>query len=122
MEEESNRVLDLMTFWVSKIKAKNYQDLYDINRLSEDLALKLLNEIYNLNLENLNREKRNYPGIDLGDKTNKIAYQITSRDDPQKIKKSIEAFDKSFAWHQNAKTYILELTNSYYQIIIILWL
>ena len=42
MEEESNRVLDLMTFWVAKIKAKNYQDLYDINRLSEDLALKLL--------------------------------------------------------------------------------
>jgi tetratricopeptide (TPR) repeat protein len=94
MEEESKRVLELMTFWVSKIKADNYLDFYDINRLSEDLALKLLNEIYNLNLENLNREKRNYPGIDLGDKTRKIAYQITSRDDPQKIKKCIEAFDK----------------------------
>jgi tetratricopeptide (TPR) repeat protein len=94
MEEEIKRVLELMTFWVTKIKANNYLDFYDINKLAEDLALKLLNEIYNLKLKNLNREKRNYPGIDLGDKTNKIAYQITSRKSSKKIKKSLEAFDK----------------------------
>jgi tetratricopeptide (TPR) repeat protein len=94
MEEETNRVLDLMTFWVAKIKANNYLDFYDINKVAEDLALKLLNEIYNLNLKNLNREKRNYPGIDLGDKTNKIAYQITSRGDSQKIQECLQAFDK----------------------------
>jgi len=58
------------------------------------VALKLLNEIYDLKLENLNFEKANYPGIDLGDKFNKIGFQITSRSDSRKILESLEKFSK----------------------------
>jgi hypothetical protein len=80
-EEEIKQVIELMTWWVSKIKTNNYIEFYDINKVAEDLALKLLNEIFGLQLVNLNIEKSNYPGIDLGDKINKVAYQITSRND-----------------------------------------
>ena len=43
----------------------------------EDLFKDLFNLIYDLQLENLNNEKDNYPAIDLGDKSIGVAYQIT---------------------------------------------
>ncbi len=94
MKEEIDRVIKLVSLWVTEIKANNYLDFYDINKVAEDLALKLLNEIYGLQLKNLNEEKPNYPGIDLGDKINKIAYQVTSRNDDRKIQESLESFVK----------------------------
>jgi hypothetical protein len=51
-----------------------------------------LNEIYGYNLENLNYDHENYPGIDLGDKINKIGFQITTRKDARKIKECLEKF------------------------------
>ena len=94
LEEEIKWVIELMSLWVMKIKTSNYLDFYDINRVAEGLALKLLNEIYGLQLKNLNEEKSNYPGIDLGDEINKIAFQVTSRCDSRKIQESLEAFIK----------------------------
>ncbi len=94
MEEEIKRVIELMTYWVMKIKANNCLDFYDINRVAEDLALRLLNAIYDLRLTNLNDEKRKYPGIDLGDKENKIAFQVTSRIDAPKIQEDLKTFVK----------------------------
>ena len=41
----------------------------------------LLNLTYDYELENLNREKMNYPGIDLGDRYDRVAVQITSEPD-----------------------------------------
>ncbi len=94
MEDEIKRVIELMSLWVTKIEGNNYLDFFDINKVAEDLALKLLNEIYKLELINLNDEKPNYPGIDLGDKINKIAYQVTSRSDARKIQENLETFVK----------------------------
>jgi hypothetical protein len=94
MKDEIDRVLKLVSLWVTEIKANNHLDFYDINKVAEDLAMKLLNEIYNLQLINLNEEKPNYPGIDLGDKVNKIAFQVTSRNEPKKIQENLETFVK----------------------------
>jgi len=62
--------------------------------VAEDLSRSLLNEIYDYQLENLNYEKNNYPGIDLGDKENNIGFQVTSRRDIRKIQDSLEKFKK----------------------------
>ena len=94
MKEEIDQIGDLINYWILKIEANNYLDFYDINKVAEDLAVKLLNQIYGLQLLNLNDEKPHYPGIDLGDKINKIAYQVTSRSDARKIKDSLEIFVK----------------------------
>ena len=91
-KQELDRVLFLISWWLSAIKSHNAIGFFDINKIAEGVALKLLNEIYCHQLENLNCEKHNYPGIDLGDKTNKIGFQITSRRDARKIKESLEKF------------------------------
>lgn len=56
----------------------------------------LLNLTYDYELENLNREKMNYPGIDLGDRYNRVAVQITSESDREKIEKTISGEDLFF--------------------------
>lgn len=94
-EEELKNIIKLITWWGAQIKASNCLNFYDINKVAEDLAMILLNEIYDLQLENLNHEKSNYPGIDLGDKKNKIGFQITAQKDSRKIKTSIDKFIKN---------------------------
>lgn len=78
-EKELNRISDLVALWLLKIRTKNALNRYDINRISQELARTLLNEIYDYKLENLDRESPNHPSVDLGDKKNQIAFQITSR-------------------------------------------
>ena len=93
--EELNRVLSLLSWWLMTIKSHNAVGFFDINKVAEGVALKLLNEIYDYQLENLNYEKSNYPGIDLGDNINKIGFQITSRNDSRKIYDNLEKFVKA---------------------------
>jgi WD40 repeat protein len=91
---ELSRVLSLISWWVDTIKSHNAVNFFDINKVAEGVALKLLNEIYDYQLVNLNYETSNYPGIDLGDNINKIGFQITSRKDSRKIKESLKKFSK----------------------------
>jgi hypothetical protein len=92
-QKEIREVILLLSFWVSQISLNNALELTDINKLSEDLSLKLLNEIYGYKLKNLNQERRSYPGIDLGDSDDShIAFQITSESTARKIKESLKTF------------------------------
>jgi tetratricopeptide (TPR) repeat protein len=93
-EEEIKNVLELIAYWLAKINANNCMGFTDINKVAEDLASKLLNEIYDYQLVNLNYKKENYPGIDLGDEKNKIAFQITSKREVRKIKENLKTFAK----------------------------
>jgi tetratricopeptide (TPR) repeat protein len=95
---ELDNVFSLIGWWLNTIETNNAVGFFNINKIAEGLALKLLNEIYGYCLENLNYEQINYPGIDLGDKVNKIAFQITSRKDSQKIEKDLTIFAKE---HKN---------------------
>ncbi|MEW4278911.1 SMEK domain-containing protein [Priestia megaterium] len=88
-------VLQYLANWIAEITSKNIVYYYDINKISEGLAMNLLNEVYDLELINLNEIKTNHPGIDLGDATKSLlAYQITSRTDSAKIKETLEKFVK----------------------------
>jgi len=89
---ELQRIKVLLSRWIAEIGLDSNLDFYDINKISEGFSLKLLNLIYNLELEDLNKIQRNYPSIDLGDFKNKIAFQITSRTDFQKFKENTETF------------------------------
>lgn len=64
----------------------------DINKKSEDFFCELLNLVFKLNLENLNRFKINFPAIDLGDKEKRICYQITATSTLEKIKDTLDTF------------------------------
>lgn len=68
--------------------------LYDGAKLSEDFYAFLLNLIYDLELVNLNEIRVNFPAIDLGDRKNRIAYQITTNLNQSKTDETIEKFEE----------------------------
>ncbi len=89
-----------VSYWFSILayytKINNLQHLTDINTLSEDFFCKLLNVIFNIKLVNLNLTiKKNYPALDLGDKSKKLCFQVTSDDTSNKIKDTISIFEKN---------------------------
>ncbi len=91
-QRKIDSIIELLSKWHAKIVLNNALSYYDINRISENLILKILNLSYNLELIDLNNTP-NYPGIDLGDLTkSKTAYQITSRLDSQKILETLRTF------------------------------
>jgi len=94
--DELKRVGDCLGIWLGLIRSSNAIDFYDINRVSEDVASKLLNLVYDLELDNLNRITPNYPGIDLGDTKNGIAFQVTSRKDTEKIRENLKTFSEKY--------------------------
>lgn len=67
--------LDLLAF---SLEGKGKLGLFDAHKLSEDFFAGLLNIIYGYELENLNKTNLNEAGLDLGDKNNRIAYQVTT--------------------------------------------
>ncbi|MGV4415532.1 ATP-binding protein [Chryseobacterium capnotolerans] len=87
-----NEIINLITRWVSEIQSNNALNYYDINKVSEGTAMKLLNMVFSYKLKDLNHIESNFPGIDLGDEENGIAIQITSQTDSKKIKNSLEKF------------------------------
>lgn len=94
-EEDFLLVRKYLTKWVTDIVLSNASGYFDINRISEGTALKLLNLIFGYELIDLNIEKFNYPGIDLGDtKYAKVAFQITSQSISSKIVSSLKTFRK----------------------------
>ena len=62
----------------------------DLNKVSEDFFAMLLNQIYSYNLKNLNATRSNEPGLDIGDESNSVAYQVTSQADSSKINNTLE--------------------------------
>ncbi len=77
-----------------QIETAGAMQLYDINKIAEDLILGLMRELCNLpDLKNMNAEKRkNYPGIDLADETARVAVQVTATPGIEKIKGTLNTF------------------------------
>lgn len=62
----------------------------DLNKVSEDFFSRFLNLVYGYNLKNLNTERSNEPGLDLGDEGKSVAFQVTSQADSAKINNTLE--------------------------------
>lgn len=106
---ELDNIKILLRSWVAEIKFNTKLDFYDINKISEGLSAKLLNAIFDYKLKDLNKIKKNFSGIDLGDDTDsKIAFQVTSRIDFQKYKEDLETFVKV---DKNGKSHADTFTN-----------
>jgi hypothetical protein len=81
--EKSLTILEVST------RNRTRLNLNDQNVMAEPVIAKLLNLIYGYNLVNLNIGKKNSAAIDLGDKRNKIAVQVTSTNTRRKIQDTI---------------------------------
>lgn len=109
-KNQINRILELISRWLAEIQGGNALSYYDINKISEGTVMELLNLVYNYKLVDLNLEKENFPGIDLGDDKSGIAFQVTSQTGAIKIRRSLEAFRKNGfikRFHMGMKMFVL---------------
>jgi hypothetical protein len=94
------KITDLFLQFSKEVKDKGKLKLTDINIVSEDVLVPILSIIFDTDLKNLNLEKANYPGIDLATDEHitylgtkkKIAFQITSTNNIEKIKKTLNSY------------------------------
>ncbi len=87
---------------------KNKAGRFDINKDAEEFYRGLLLLFYGWELENANTEKDpNYVGVDLLCSTNKIAVQVTSENDSEKVHKSIKGFQDRALKEGYTELYIL---------------
>ncbi|MEH2302151.1 MAG: SMEK domain-containing protein [Nostoc sp.] len=118
LEQTQQRIRNLMSFFVTEIKAATAMEKTDINKVSENVLIPLFAEIYGFeNLKNLNfTEGSNFPGIDLGDETAKVAFQITATPHINKIKHTLNKFIEYELYKKYDRLIIyvlLEKQNSY---------
>ena len=93
--EDMKRVRLLVSNWLARIAVDNSVDYFDINKEAEDVARRLLNQLLDSELKNLNlTKKRNFPGIDLARESG-FAVQITSQKTAEKIRDSLVKFEKN---------------------------
>lgn len=88
-----SHIIRRLTYLKSEVSVFNTLNLTDINVFAENFYKGLFNLI-GFNFTNTNFESNNYAHIDLIDKVNKQAIQVTSQNDNNKIKEAIEGFYK----------------------------
>lgn len=83
-----------MSQLATQIEGASAMQMYDIHKVSENLVLGVLRELYGWrHLRNLNStERANFPGIDLADDVAGVAIQVTATPNLEKIKSTIETF------------------------------
>lgn len=83
-------IIDNLSQISMQIQTRAGLNLTDINIYLENFCKELLNHIYSINLINLNAERSNEAGLDLGDSASKKAYQITSTKTLDKVKHTLD--------------------------------
>ncbi|WP_163869596.1 SMEK domain-containing protein [Myxococcus eversor] len=84
------QVIDDLDAIASQVRARCALGQTDLNGVLENFFRDVLNLVRGINLTNLNADRSNEPGLDLGDETEKIAFQITSRSDATKINSTLK--------------------------------
>ncbi|OYQ65279.1 hypothetical protein B9G53_07685 [Pseudanabaena sp. SR411] len=93
LQEIQSRISYLMSIFVTQVKGETAMGKTDINRLSENVLVRLFKEVYGYKaLKNLNLDEDNYPAIDLGDEAERVCFQITSTSDIDKVKNTLQKF------------------------------
>ncbi len=118
MQKSLARINELMSRFVAEVKGSTAMNWTDINLNAENVLIPLFSEIYgHTELKSLNTsENPNFPAIDLGDKTTRIAYQITSTPTAPKIKDTLKKFVENELYNEYDHLIIYILTekqNSY---------
>ena len=83
-----NELRGVVSRIIIQVNLATKQGRVDVNLALEDALIPILKEIYQLpKLINLNAKQKNFPGIDLGDEFDRVAFQITSTTNIDKVKK-----------------------------------
>jgi hypothetical protein len=85
------QIIDELTAVSHQVQARGRLHLFDLNTYLENFFRDVLNIAFDYHLINLNDERSNNPGLDLGDETEGIAFQITSTKTSAKVNDTLEA-------------------------------
>lgn len=77
------------------LKSSGATGTTDAYKYSERFFETILNYAFNLKLKNMNEMAHNYPAIDLGDKINRVCFQVTGENSSGKIQDTIDKFFKN---------------------------
>lgn len=101
------RISQLLSRFREQVKILNSNGEFSINIHAENILIKVLNVIYDCNLENVNYvEGKTYPSIDLRDKTKKIAIQVTSTANLEKVKHTLTKFIENDLYKEFESVYV----------------
>lgn len=105
------RISQLLSRFREQIKILNSNGEFSINTHAENILIKVLNELYECDLENVNySENKTYPSIDLRDKSKKIAIQVTSTAGLNKVKHTLEKFIEKGIYKDFDRLFIFIIT------------
>ena len=90
----TERISELMSRFRVEVENLNSLNLYDINIHAENVIIPILNSVYGMNFKNANLEDKNAAAIDLIDKENRVAIQVTSTPNIGKIKHTLRQYKK----------------------------
>lgn len=106
------RISQLLSRFREQVNILTSNSEFSINIHAENILIKILNLLYECDLENVNYvEGKTYPSIDLRDKSNKVAFQITSTANLEKIKHTIEKFIENDLYKTFPKLYVFIITD-----------
>ena len=92
-QETLFRISQLLSRFTEQVKILNSNGEFSINIHAENILINILNTIYTCNLKNVNYEENKiYPSIDLRDYDKRIAIQVTSTSNLDKIKHTLSEF------------------------------
>ncbi|SEI96021.1 hypothetical protein SAMN05518849_1022 [Sphingobium sp. AP50] len=108
--EIENQLRDLVSRIIVQVELATAQGRTDINLALEDAFIPILKSVYNLpHLVNLNRKHKNFPGIDLGDDHDRVAFQLTSTTTLDKVKFTVRQFMERSYFNSFDELFILML-------------
>jgi tetratricopeptide (TPR) repeat protein len=91
-EQALKTVIDALASLESTCRLRGLIGLLDLNRVAQHFFCRFLNEVYGLNLTELDQIQSNFPAIDLGDTNKRKCFQITSDKSGEKIQTTLDKF------------------------------
>lgn len=105
------RISQLLSRFKEQVTILNANGEFSINIHAENILIRLLNEIFDCDLKNVNYEEgKTYPSIDLRDKTKRLSIQVTSTANFEKIKHTLNQYLENELYHEFDTLYIFILT------------
>lgn len=83
-------IVDMLSDLKTQISTRTRLNMQDITVITENFCRDLLNVVLSLDLTNLNDQRSNEPGLDLGDEKAGVAFQITATKTSAKVQDTID--------------------------------
>jgi SMEK domain len=111
LQKSIYRIIELFGIFSFEVERHNKMGLFDINRLAEDVLIPIFRDAYDCQfLRNLNKERKNYPGLDLGDDEAGVGFQISSDPKIDKVKETLSKVIQHQLYLRYETVYIYILT------------